>query len=119
MPSIRDIALSSSEQERLWRAFDRIAFYDENGKGRFKPTIELKDCARVIIISDRGFAIDWWRDFIGLVIEAKLIFHQTLPTNPYEIHYLYEVIPYKINSNGLYVSGPIKAECIIVVDYID
>jgi len=103
-----------NEQE-LYDKFDRAAFYDATGRARFKPPVELIDLAWVRIERHNGYAFEWWKDFLGVVTLAKLIFHKTLPTAEYKFEYLYEVIPLRLKPNGTYIGVRISADCIRII----
>lgn len=103
----------------IYDKFYRTAFYDSKGNGRFKPAVELSDLAWVIIEKHHGYGFEWWKDFIGVIVQVKLIFHRTLPTAPYKFEYLHEVIPIRIKPHGTYIGVRITADCIRVLSIIN
>lgn len=96
----------------LHARFEREAFYLPNGRPRLTPEIKLTDLAWVMIDTHHSYAHEWWKEYTGLVILAKLIFHKT----PQNWHFLYEVIPVKISGYSVCVSRSITANCVHVIE---
>lgn len=103
--------MTDEQLQDLHARFEREAFYI-NGRPRVTPEVTLNNMAWVMIKSHHGYAHEWWKEYTGIAVLAKLIFHKT----PQNWHFLYEVIPVKIAGEAVYVSRSIVANCIHVID---
>lgn len=104
--------MTDTELQDLHARFERTAFYGTNNRPRLTPEVKLCDMAWVMIKSHHGWQHEWWKDYTGIIVLAKMIFHKTSEG----WHYLYEVIPVKIAGHVVYVARSIPANCIHVIE---
>lgn len=107
-----------TEQEQ-YQAFERLAFYYENGKPRRVLEVKPNGLVWCRIAGHHNYKHEWWKDCIGLIIEAEPKFH----ISPHKWQFLYEIIPIIEKYNRykdkvtILQGQSIIASCIRIIDH--
>ena len=104
--------MTDEELRDIHALFEREAFYHSNGRPKLTPPVELSDLHWILIKTHHNWAHEWWKEYIGIVVLAKLIFHKT----PEGWQFLYEAIPIKLAGHHIYVAKSIPANCLHVME---
>jgi hypothetical protein len=93
----------------LTHDFIQAAFFI-NGRLRVQPKLKFDDIVACQITGSHEKDWEWWKEFIGLVINAIPVYHKD------KFLFLYEVLPVMEHSRyGFIIGRPIKADSVLVL----